>query len=322
LIFSTPQVVRAALATRAQIVHLHDPELLWALPILRVLSRVVVYDAHEDLPAQVCGKEYLGRFPKGLARMLATALVRAGGHADAIVAATPAIARRFPARRTTVIRNVPRLRATDDVARPIGERPLAAVYVGALSRDRGIDVLAGLATPDLPAGWRILTAGPIDPAVDRTRFDAALRSGRIEHRGLLPPDPARDLLLEARVGLLPLLPTPAYSVSIPTKLFEYWAAGLAVIATDTHQWRALLRGVDCVTWVPPGDSEAVVRALHQYSDAPDLLERHATAGWELVRAHYRWDEESRRLLDLYEGIFGTAPTAGVAARTRRERPHG
>ncbi len=310
------------MASRARIVHLHDPELVWAIPLLRAASRSVVYDAHEDLPVQVRGKEYLPGFAKRIAEILAKGLVLVAGHADAIVAATPAVARRFPDQRTTVVRNVPRFRPSDDAPPPMSERPLRAVYLGALSRDRGIDVLAGVAASELPHGWRVVTAGPVDRAVDGRLFDAARRSGRIDHRGTLDPEGARDLLLEARVGLLPLFLTDAYAVSIPTKLFEYWAAGLAVIASDTPAWRELLRGVECVSWVPAGDPAAIVRALHQYNDSPELLQRHADAGHALVREHYRWDAESARLLDIYAGIFGTTPTAGLVPGGGEERTRG
>jgi glycosyltransferase involved in cell wall biosynthesis len=305
---SSIQAVRAALASGARIVHLHDPELVWAVPWLRAAGRVVVYDAHEDLPDQVRGKEYLGPVARAVAGVVARAVIAVAARAHAVVAATPAIAGRFPSTRTTIVRNLPRHRPGDDAAAPPSARPARAVYLGAMSRDRGIDVLADVAAAHaLPPGWRVTTAGSIDAGVDRTRFDALAGSGRLEHLGVLAPGPARDLLLTARVGLLPLFPTPAYATSIPTKLFEYLAAGLAVIATDIPSWRALLDGVDCVTWVPPGDAAAIARALRAYDQSPELLDEHAARGRRLVADRYRWESEAEALLDLYARIFTTTP---------------
>jgi glycosyltransferase involved in cell wall biosynthesis len=184
-----------------------------------------------------------------------------------------------------------------------------------MSRDRGIDVLTGVAaSPGLPDGWRVITAGPIDSAVDRGAFDALVDTGRIDHRGVLAPHAARDLLVTARVGLLPLLPTPAYAASIPTKLFEYLAAGLAVVATDVPLWRELLDGADCATWVPPGDPEAVVAALRRYDGDPDLLRRHAEAGRAMVLERFRWDHEEHVLLDLYRSLSGASPMPEAVGR--------
>lgn len=315
LLVSTVQAVRAALSSRAQVVHLHDPELVWAIPVLRLARRRVVYDAHEDLPVQVAGKEYLGHL-RGAAARVAHAVVALARHADVVVAATPSVARRFPADRTTVVRNLPVLRATDALLADPSDRPPVAVYLGAMSHDRGLDVISAVAaSPGLPSGWCLRTAGPIDGAVDRRAFDALCSSGRINHSGVLPPDRARDLLQGARVGLLPLLPTPAYAQSIPTKLFEYLAAGLAVIATDIPSWRELLAGVDCVTWVPAGDPDAVISALQRYAGRPDLLDAHARAGRAAVAEHFRWDREAPELLRVYRQLFGAAPSDGVSPFT-------
>lgn len=305
---SSVQVIGAALAARARIVHLHDPELVWAVPVLRLAGRAVVYDAHEDLPDQVRGKEYLAPWTRRAATLLAHLVVVVASWSNTIVAATPAIATRFPSSRTTVVRNVPVLRPADADAPPVVNRSLVAAYIGALSHDRGLDVITDTAgSGALPDGWQIVTAGPIDGAVDRSRFDALVRTGRIDHRGVLPPAVARDLLLDVRVGLLPLLPTPAYAASIPTKLFEYLAAGAAVIATDVPLWRDLLDGAECATWVTPGDAEALVRALRRYADEPDLLRAHADAGRALVVERYRWDVEARSLLAVYRSVWGVAP---------------
>lgn len=303
---SSMQVVVAALSSRARIVHLHDPELVWAVPLLRLLGRRVVYDAHEDLPQQVAGKEYLGPLGRAVGSGVAYGVLAAARGASAVVAATPTIAERFPPSRTRVVRNVPRLRPADAEAIPVSHRPANVVYIGALSRDRGLDVLTALAAR-APSGWGVVTAGSVDGSVDRRELDRLIAAGDIDHRGVLPPAAARDLLHEARVGLLPLLPTPAYAASLPTKLFEYLAAGLPVIATDVPMWRDLLAGVDCATWVPPGDVDAVVRAIRRYDDDPDLLDAHSAAGRALVARAYRWDDEERVLLDLYSELHGAAP---------------
>lgn len=315
VLVSSAQVICAALSSRAPIVHLHDPELLWALPLLRVLRRTVVYDAHEDLPEQVRSKEYLGPVARRGSTVAAHAAVAVARRSRTVVAATPTIAHRFRADRTVLVRNVPRLRVEDTDAPSVTTRDRVAVYLGSMSRDRGIEVLTGVAaSAGLPEGWRVVTAGPIDSAVDRDAFDALVDTGGIDHRGVLAPQAARDLLLTARVGLLPLMPTPAYAASIPTKLFEYLAAGLAVVATDVPLWRQLLDGADCATWVPPGDPGSVVAALRRYDSDPDLLRRHAEAGRALVLERFRWDHEEHVLLDLYRSLSGASPMPEAVGR--------
>ncbi|MBE7163401.1 MAG: glycosyltransferase [Williamsia herbipolensis] len=308
VVVGSVQAVTAAVGSRAHVVHLHDPELVWAVPLLRALGRRVVYDAHEDLPDQVRGKAYLPSLLRPAAVALAHVVVRLASTADTVVAATPAVARRFPQGRTVVVRNLPVVRAADELAPPPDVRPAAAVYLGSLSVSRGVDVLCDLAEPGvLPPGWRLVIAGPREPGAGGGRLDRLADAGAIDVRGVLPPDAARDLLLDARVGLLPLMPTPAYRNAIPTKLFEYMAAGLGIVATDIPFWRALLDGHDCVQWVPPGDAASIADAIRRYDDDPDLLVRHAADGRALVADRYRWECEARRLVDVYTAMFPATP---------------
>lgn len=300
VVLSSVQAVLAAWSSRARIVHLHDPELLWSVLFLRLAGRRVVYDAHEDLPAQVLGKEYLGRAGRLLAVPLAHAAVALARRASFVVAATPTIAERFDPRTTQVVRNLPRLRPEDAAAAPPSTRRRRIAYLGAVNHDRGLSVLTALADAlDQVPGWSLVVAGPIDPAVDRRAFDEQVDAGRIEYNGVVSPTAARDVLLDARIGVVPLLPTKAFRTSIPTKLLEYLAAGLPVIASDIPAWRALVGAFDCVTWVPPGDADAVLRAVQAYESDPARLDGHGRAAAAAARDHLHWDREAGHLLRVY-----------------------
>jgi hypothetical protein len=97
--FGSAQAVGLAVRSRARVCHLHDPELVWAVPLLRVLGRRVVFDAHEDLPDQVASKAYVSRRTARPARALARLVVRLVSTADRVVAATETIADASSARR-------------------------------------------------------------------------------------------------------------------------------------------------------------------------------------------------------------------------------
>src|SRR5215469_5500447 len=49
-------IAREAMRQNAQIYHFHDPELIPVGLFLRVLGKKVIYDVHEDLPADVAYK--------------------------------------------------------------------------------------------------------------------------------------------------------------------------------------------------------------------------------------------------------------------------
>ena len=303
MLVSTAQACVLALRSRARVVHLHDPELIWTIPLLRMAGRTVVYDAHEDLPDQVWGKDYLTHRQRALFAALSLVLLRIAGTANRVVAATAWTGRRFPAAKTIAIHNFPLSRAADEGQRDLQDRSAVVAHIGVLSNDRGINVLS--AVPEqavFPADWRIDMVGSIDAATSTDRLRAAAATGRVRHRGVVGPMEARDLLLDARIGVVPFRRTPVTDQIFPTKLFEYLAAGLAVIATDVPLWRRLLDGVDCVTFVPADDPEAIATAVRKYADDPELLREH---GAEARRAaqHFTWGPEAARLVAMYDELL-------------------
>ncbi|GIW56094.1 MAG: hypothetical protein KatS3mg082_2498 [Nitrospiraceae bacterium] len=90
------RVVREAMRLRADVYHLHDPELLPWVPLLRRGGAKVVYDAHEDLGAQTLSKHYLpGTLRKPVAAAVSSVEMAFARRCHAVVAANDAIARRF-----------------------------------------------------------------------------------------------------------------------------------------------------------------------------------------------------------------------------------
>jgi hypothetical protein len=98
----------------------------------------------------------------------------------------------------------------------------------------------------------------------------------------------------AGVGLVTLLPQPNYLESLPTKLFEYMAMGIPVLASDFPLWRRLVEtsGAGRVTAPSPGP---VAEALVAMCSDPARLRRHGEAGRAAYQEHYRWEVESRNL---------------------------
>ncbi|MFZ6991381.1 glycosyltransferase [Curtobacterium sp. RRHDQ66] len=300
---STTQALVLALRSRAGVVHLHDPELIWTIPLLRLAGRRVVYDAHEDLPDQVWGKDYLSFRQRAVFASLSHVMLRVAATADRVVTATRWTGRRFPASRTIAVHNFPLARPADDGQVGLEARPTTVAHVGVLSRARGIDVVAeAVADASFPSGWRVEAVGSIDAATDTAALRAAAASGRLQHDGVVGPAAARDLLLRARIGLVPFRRTPVTDQIFPTKLFEYLTAGLAVVATDIPLLRHLLDGFDCATFVPADDPGAVARAVRAYAEDPALLARR---GAEARRAaqHFTWGPEAARLVAMYDELL-------------------
>jgi hypothetical protein len=300
LLVNVPSAIVLAIRSGAPVVHLHDPELVVGIPFLRLLQRRVIFDAHEDVPEQVLDKPYIPHFLRRAASELSKLLVRLGGMADAVIAATPIVARRYPAHKTTVVCNFPILRAAELTLTPLTERPRRAVYIGVVSEERGSTVMQRAThTPAFPDDWHVALAGACYPAAhgDDLRGD-----GRLTIHGLLDPESARDLLLASRVGLVVLHPTRAYQQALATKMFEYLAAGLPIIASDFPVWRDILAGYDCAIFVDPEDPDAVAAAMAKYASNPALLETHGSTARRAAVERFNWAREEPQLLAVYQSL--------------------
>jgi hypothetical protein len=285
---------RAARRLRADVYHLHEPELIPLGVALKATGARVVYDAHEETPLEVRAlhpdRPVLGR-SLSLGWSLAEKVTAAT--ADGVVAATPSIARRFPPRKTVVVRNFPTAEEVERFAGggPHAERTPNVVYLGGLTEIRGAREMAAAIDRVRHPGTRLVLAGPGATEVAGDRIDA---------RGWLPREGVAEVLLEARVGLLVLHPVPAHLESLPIKLFEYMAAGIPVVASDFPSWRELVG--DAGLLVDPYDVGAIATAIDALLEDPEAAQAMGARGREAVREHYGWEAEAERLLSLYERL--------------------
>ena len=174
--------------------HLHDPELIPLIPLLRLRGAKVIYDAHEDLGAQILEKEYLPSAIRpavaAVGRLLCTFADRTASHT---LAASPKVAEAFRAARCTVIRNYPE--ELPQVATPPAyeQRAHRVVYAGGLTRARGVEQMVdAMQHADVPADWRLRLVGPHSPddLVDRLRERPGWDARGVPGRGVAAGGPA------------------------------------------------------------------------------------------------------------------------------------
>ena len=101
---------------------------------------------------------------------------------------------------------------------------------------------------------------------------------RVTFEGLLPPSAVSGALVRADVLALP---NPASAISThatsPLKLFEYMAAGKAIVASNLPAIREVLTDERTALLVTPGDPEALAAGLRRLAADPDLRGRLADA---------------------------------------------
>jgi glycosyltransferase involved in cell wall biosynthesis len=300
---------KEALACGARLFHLHDPELLLMVPGLRRNGGKVVYDAHEDLVAQILEKGWIPqRLRVPVSRAVSWLLPRATSRLDAVVAATPDVAELYRTPNVRVVHNFPvlsELTPSPDTV-PYRERPLRVAYVGAaITSQRGAHemvVATKLLARDLPS-VELALAGQFLPETLARELSAELPNANLSTRGHLDREGVRQLLGSSRVGLVVEHPISAYLRALPVKMFEYMAAGLPILASDFPLWREVIDSAGCGLLVDPLDPQAIADSLRSLLSDPEASEQMGLRGQEAAKRRFTWSSEAKTLVDLYRELL-------------------
>jgi glycosyltransferase involved in cell wall biosynthesis len=148
-------------------------------------------------------------------------------------------------------------------------------------------------------------------------LDAARQRGldtaRLTFRDRIAHAEVPTLLRALDVCVMPFPDTPHYRHDMsPLKMFEYMAAGRAILATDLPSVREVLVDGESALLVPPGDAPALARGMCRLLADADLRERLGVRA-RAEAARYSWDARARRLLEGLPSLPGgrrVAPRPG------------
>lgn len=290
----------------AKICHFHDPELIPVGMVLSMLGRKVIYDVHEDMPLQILSKKWLSTWIRRPIAVLTNAVewVATRVFFSGVVAATPIIAQRFPAKITTTIHNFPKIVAPAALPsmRPLQERADRAIYVGSINEHRGVlELIQSLQFRKNPQSSMIL-CGKFHSAALEAECRALPTWNRVDFRGWQTREQVQQAMSEAKVGLVTLGPTLNYIESYPIKLFEYMSMGLPVVASDFPIWRDIVERVGSGLLVDPQNPEEIAAAMDWLMEHPDEAAQMGANGKKAIAEHYNWASQEAKLLALYERL--------------------
>jgi glycosyltransferase involved in cell wall biosynthesis len=282
-----------------------------ALPV-KLTGVPLLLDLHEDMP-----EFFRDRFDRPVLRPLmpivdGTARAAAAASTEIITVHEPlrhlSIARGVPPEKIHVVMNSADTRLFDPTRHPrrpfMEDGELRLIHHSNLQRIYGLDLaieaLAQIDAGELPHRLDVYGDGPYRPQVEEAirRTDT---TARVHLNGRVPMDDLPGLLAAADIGLVPSRPEPYLQYSLSTKLLEYAAMGMPIIASDLATFRAHFSDA-AIRYVPGGDAATLAAAIRELAADPERAER-LGADARHQAAAYAWDVQARAYLEIVERLI-------------------
>ena len=199
----------------------------------------------------------------------------------------------------------PEATADPAVRARLGARPgdCLVLYAGTHGISHGLPGIADAATR---LGGEAVHFAFVGEGSDKPRLQRRVKALGLDNVSLRPGVPHEEvpaLLAAADICLVPLRDVPLFSTFIPSKMFEYLAAGKAVVGALTGEAAQILEEAGAVV-VPPEDSVALADAIRALADDPERRQLMGKQGRDYVERCFNRTalaREYRKILDTAGG---------------------
>jgi glycosyltransferase involved in cell wall biosynthesis len=312
-------IIRVARDTRADVLMVRDlplaPTAIWAG---RHLGLPVVFDMAENYPAMIRSMWETGcysltdrfvRNPTIVAQVERWCLSRVDHILVVVEESRDRLLQMGVAPdKVTIVSNTPPVSRLDSIAPAgaddvtTGSASLDVAYLGLLEEPRGVATLiravALAREARVPVRLSLLGDGR-----ERQRFEGLAEALGLGHdvvrfHGFVPYAQAVRRLEMAHVGAIPHRADESWNTTIPNKLFDYMAAGVSVLASDSPPVARVVRETGCGEIFRSGDPEDAARAISRLADA-ERRRCFAAAGRAAIRERYHWGHDAARLRHVF-----------------------
>ncbi len=311
-------ILRTARATRAEIMMVRDlplaPTAIW---VARVLNIPVVLDMAENYPAMMRSlwdagvhrrTDVLVRNPAIVTAVERWVLARVD-HTLVVVEESRdrILALGVRAERVTVVGNTPPISRLEELPARVhtnGDQ-LELIYLGLLEAPRGIGVLVDAMARARATGLRArLTV--LGEGRERRNFEERARAlglddTTVRFLGRIPYGDAVKLLQSADVGVVPHAANESWNTTIPNKLFDYMAGGLAVLTSDAKPAARVVRENAAGLIFRDTDPADCASAIERLADR-EFRARCGASGRRAVVERFHWELDAARMRTALESI--------------------
>lgn len=138
---------------------------------------------------------------------------------------------------------------------------------------------------------------------------------QVERRGLdrfkitarVPSQEMGQLLSRGTIGILPSLDALQRQISLPTRLFEFMAAGLPVVASKVGPQAGIVAEEQCGLLVNPDDTQGFVDAIERLIRDKEFAAKCSRNGRHAFLGKYTWESQMVKLEAFYRNVLDASP---------------
>ena len=292
---------------RPDIIHVTHPWLLTiAGKIKQLIGTIIVYDPAEDWKAMV---RELSRSPWIKKQVIAYSIqvieLLYSKQIDLIIVSDNWLYENYKKRgKTLLLYNYPNLDLFSSFKSNRSSNTI--VYHGQMIRERGIFDLINAVSIIIETHPNISLEliGRFTNKIENINARKLVEKKNINHyvhfRESVDHAHIPAMLAKANIGVSPLHRIIKFQRNIPTKVFEYMACGLSVIASDLAPTRELKYSEKWCTFYKAGDVNGLVEAIKYILDNKYKKNRVAR---RLFKEEFNWESQEEKLLLQYKALL-------------------
>jgi glycosyltransferase involved in cell wall biosynthesis len=207
---------------------------------------------------------------------------------------------------------------TAEASRPLGnshqpDAKFVVGYVGNLGLAQRLETLLDAADVLREGPVKFLLAGE---GTDKPRLRKVARIRGLENVEFIdgvPRDQVPPILAACDAFLLVLRNHPLFEVTIPSKVYEYMAAGKPILCSVGGEAAALVSSSRCGLAVKPSDGEALAAAIETLRNDPALCREMGESGKRCARERFSMESLMAGYAERVEGLAtaGRKPAIGT-----------
>lgn len=186
-----------------------------------------------------------------------------------------------------------------------GMHRFTLLYIGDTSLRRGTATAieaVGLLAGEIPGlELRLVGSSSQDRWLHRLVREKGLE-GQVKFEGWQPPERLPVYARNADLCLSPLLRNPHHDTTFANKLFQYMAAGRALVVSNCPAQARLVREEHCGLVHRAGDAEDLAERIRWLWRQPQRREEMGRNGRQAVLKRWNWSVTGSRLVHLYEAV--------------------